>query len=165
MKDLDYFHWLCDKVSETNIKRAKALNDISYRYHFVLDKNRDSGGRILRQEYSEEYGVSLEDIQTGPASVFEVLVDMAEEFSRNADGVDPDVAYHEMISNLYLDDSSSDIETAVDLWLNGGYDKEAHGTPFPLSHYNGDARNLDMWTAMNVYINENYPLDDDWLNS
>lgn len=34
---------------------------------------------------------------------------------------------------------------------------------FQFQKYHGDARNLQVWDAMNEYMNEFYPLDKNWL--
>lgn len=163
----NYFTYLCDQVNEEDEYRAGWLNMIPYEYHFVLDKNRAAAGLTLRARYSEDFGVILEDVQDGPASVLEVLVGIALEFARNAD-ISEDTAYHEMLRNIGIgkDHATKDeIESKIYRWMSGECDIYGHGSPFPLEHYNGNVMNLDLWTAMTLYINENYPIEEGWINA
>lgn len=160
MNDISYFEWLCElvnAVSPDEIAIAKRLNDIYYKYHFVLDKNRAIAGETLRVEYCDIFGVARDDVQDGPCTVFECLVALSMRMSENAD-ISVEDAYTIITSNLKLN-RGGNIESKVNDWLNG-----LGNTPFPLKYYSGDERNLDLWSAMNIYISENFPLRNDWLD-
>lgn len=167
MNDITYFDWLCKIVgltSDDSIYLAKVLYDIPYEWHFVMDKNRAEGGLTLRIEFSNETGIVEEDIKTGQCSVFEMLVALSRKMSENSD-IPPSRCYHEMIRNLGLLDypQQSVIYLVVKRWMDGDFERNGAGSPFVFRHYQGDARNLDLWNAMTIYISENYPLASDWL--
>lgn len=166
VKSLNYFEWLCYLVKEENQSRADILDHIRYTWYLEPNKNRAYAGLLLRKHYSELYGVYLDDISpdTSNASVFEVLVALAMDFSSSAD-IPEDVAYHEMISNMSLNETSlSNIEPRVRDWMNGNLNVYGSGGPFPLYHYAGDVTHLTLWDQMNTYISERYPLDKNWID-
>ena len=74
-----------------------------------------------------------------------------------------------MIGNLNLDhfsDGNYDSYSAVSVvnrWLDRRFSSNGNGSIFPIPRYHGDARNLQVWDAMNEYMNEFYPLDKNWL--
>lgn len=167
MNDITYFDWLCDIVglnTTDSIHLAKTLYDIPYEWHFVMDENRAEEGLTLRVEFSEEFGVVTEDIKSGKCSVFEMLVALSRRMFENSD-ISPDKCYHEMIRNLGLLDYPEKpvIYLVIKRWMDGNFDRNGTGSPFVFRHHEGDARNLDLWNAMTIYISENYPLASDWL--
>lgn len=164
IKSLNYIEWLCYLVCEEDTKRADILDKIPYRWHFHMDENRANAGLVLRQRYEEEYGIYPDDIGVGPASVFEVLVALAFDFSLNADISEAD-AYHEMIRNMCIDDTAyKNIKPRVEDWMDGKLNVYGNGSPFPIYHYNGDVMHLNLWDQMNTYINERYPMDSSWID-
>lgn len=165
--DTTYFEWLCERVDIWGKEEETAdyLFKMLYSYHFILDENRSRAGLNLRQEFTDIYHAPDEELKTGPCTVFEMLVALAMSFSENAD-IPVGTAYHEMIRNLDLSARKTEYEVnrIVTDWLDGSFDKDGKGSPFPVIHYTGDVRILDLWSQMNIYIHERYPLSDTWLH-
>lgn len=165
MNDISYFEWLMSLVGidprtqARDFMIANELFHIPYRWHFQLDENRAVAGSALREQYSTLYAIMDDDIPEGPCSVLEMLVALAQRMSENS-GIKTEDCYHEMIKNLGLYGASlTDISKIVNQWMDG----RGGFSLFPLHHYKGNGDNLDLWTQMTIYINENYPLDRDWL--
>lgn len=165
----DYYAWLTRLVDmDSNCHLLKVLDSIEYRWQFALDENRAAAGLNLRQLYSKEAGVYLDDVREGPCSVFEMLIGVAQMMSELLSMSEPNIPkfFKELIKNLALTPMTTDdkvIFRRVDRWLDREFDSSGIGSIFPLRHYKGDARVLDVFDAMNVYIGENYPILDDWL--
>lgn len=170
MNDLTYFEWLMSLVSgniqldSNDYILAERLNAIVYRWHFSLDENRAVAGKSLRQVYLDIYGLDDDEVPGGECTVLEMLIALARRMSENSNRTAED-CYREMIHNLNVYGYSEEIvNQRINNWLDGNFDSNGDGTPFPLKHYQGDCRNLDIWTQMTIYINENYPLDKNWIN-
>lgn len=168
MNDISYFDWLLEIVGilglEPESTIASWMNKIPYSYQFELDENRKRAGLNLREEFQDAYGVPDEEVPTSPCSTFEVLVALARDFSENAD-ISVERAYKEMLQNLFnvVTPDEYYIWDRIEDWLNGKVTREGYFTPFPLEKYSGDVRDLDLWSQMNLYIHENYPLRKNWL--
>lgn len=165
----DYYYWLLSLVDdgEHNIL-IRYLYTCPYRWQFTLDENRAAGGLNLRTRYANENGIDLQDVGTGPCSILEMLIALAE---RMMELLDYDIYtwFWRLIQNLnlYVFDNSHFDEKLVNYilnqWLDREYDASGNGSLFPLIRYSGDCRNLDTWGQMNIWISENYPHTDDWL--
>lgn len=160
MNYISYFEWLLSQV-ECDEQLGELLDAMTYSWHFILDENRSAGGLELRKIYGLEYSVDLDDVKTGPCSVLEMFVALAMRFSENAD-ISVSKAFHEMISNLQEVNSNS-LKVTIQEWMNGNFSPDGYGSPFILQYYTGDARDLDVWTLMTIYISEHYSLPEDWL--
>ena len=74
-----------------------------------------------------------------------------------------------LLNNLNLaqfDDNHFDerrVNYILNTWLDREYNAKGEGSLFPLKHYEGDCRNLDIWGQMNAWIAENFPHTDEWL--
>lgn len=165
----DYYLWLTEMAGiDSRCHLLKVLDLIPYRWQFALDENRAAAGENLRQLYSKEVGVYLDDVRGGPCSVLEMLIGVAQMMSDLLSMTEPDIPkfFKELITNLGLSLTNADdnvIFSKVDCWLDREFDSRGRGSIFPLKYYTGDARALDVFDAMNVYIGENYPISDDWL--
>jgi hypothetical protein len=134
-----------------------------------MDKNRAAGGESLRYAYADAISVNDEDVRTGPCTVLEMMLSVA---GHMVDQLGEDIAmwFWVLVVNLGLDKYDDDnynpdeVLEKINLWLNHDYDGHGVGSIFPLKHYPGDCRNLDVWSMMNAWINENYPSDNGWLN-
>lgn len=168
MNDISYFEWLLQIVGilglEPESTIASWMYKIPYTYHFTLDENRKRAGLNLREEFQDAYGVPDEEVPTSPCSTFEVLVALARDFSENAD-IPVERSYEEIQLNLFntIVHDKDYIWDRVEDWLNGKVSKEGRFTPFPLQNYGGDVQTMDLWSQMNAYIHEHYPLRKDWL--
>ncbi len=159
MNYISYFEWLLNQI-ECDEQLGRELDAITYKWHLVLDENRSAGGLELRKIYGLEYSIDLDDVRTGPCSVLEMFVALSMRFSENAD-ISFSKAFYEMIGNLQK--VNKPISIAIEDWMDGNFNPDGYGSPFILHHYDGDARSLDVWTLMTIYISEHYSLSPDWL--
>lgn len=165
----DYYIWLNSLVQDGNHEQlVRYLYEQEYRWQFVLDENRAAGGLNLRERYSYEAGVNLSDIGTAPCSVLEMLIGLA---SRMTEILSMDIRdwFWDLMRNLGLDrfdDHHFDergVNYILSVWLDRQYDAHGNGSLFPVREYSGDCRTLDIWAQMNIWIEENFPHNDDWL--
>ena len=134
-----------------------------------MDENRAAGGEALRDKYSDEYSIDIDDVRTGPCTVLEMLISLADHMT---DQLACDISdwFWQLIENLHLSKYDNDefdpraVEFIIMSWLHRSYSSNGEGSLFPLKEYKGDCRNLDIWSQMNAWINENYPTDDSWLH-
>lgn len=170
IRESDYYIWLRDLVGNRRgyKKLIKQLDTIPFTWIFALDENRAAGGVNLRTKYAWEKSVLEEEVRLGPCTVLEMLISMASHMEDQL-SCDIETWFWVLISNLCLDQFDDDnydprgVEYLINVWLSRGYTSTGAGSIFPLKHYPGDVRNLDMWSQMNAWINENYPTDDGWL--
>ena len=160
MNYISYFEWLIDQI-ECDEQLGRELDAMTYKWRFVLDENRSAGGLELRKIYGLEYSIDSDDIKAGPCSVLEMFVALSMRFSENAD-ISVPKAFSVMMSNLKKVNSGS-ISNTIEQWMNGNFSSNGFGSPFILHGYSGDARNLDVWALMTIYISENYSLPENWL--
>ena len=171
IRESDYYIWLRDLVGNRRgyKKLIKQLDQIPFTWAFTLDANRAAGGVELRNRYASETSTFEEDIRQGPCTVLEMLIALAGHMEDQL-SCDVETWFWQLIDNLCLDQFSDDnydargVEYLVNTWLNRNYSSNGAGSIFPLNNYPGDCRNLDIWSQMNAWINENYPSDDSWLD-
>lgn len=171
VRESDYYIWLRKLVGNRMDYRKliKQLDTIPFEWIFALDENRAAGGTNLRREYAYETSVFEEDVRTGPCTVLEMLIGVAKDMEDQL-ACDVETWFWQMMENLCLDQFDDDnydargVEYIVNTWLHREYMRNGAGSLFPLKDYSGDCRNLDIWSQMNAWINENYPANDSWLN-
>lgn len=170
MRESDYYIWLRDMVDRDSYQKLlKQLDTTPFEWILALDKNRSEGGLQLRVKYSMEYSVDLDDVRTGPCTVLEMLIGVADHMM---DQLTCDIYtwFWQLVENVHLeqfDDDNYDprgVEFILNSWLHRNFGKDGEGSIFPLKCYDGDCRYIDIWSQMNAWINENYPTDDSWLN-
>lgn len=170
MRSSEYYIWL---RSLTGDKRdyqmlIKQLDNMEFKWMFILDQNRAAGGVNLRSTFAYETSTNEEDVRTGPCTVLEMLIGVASHIQEILDG-DISKWFWVMISNLGLmsftdyEYESDRVTYIINRWLSRTFRPDGVGSIFPLRNYPGDCRNLDIWSQMNAWINERYPLDD-WLD-
>lgn len=165
----DYYLWLDSLVNDGNhSKLIRFLYETPYRWQFTLDQNRAAGGINLRRKFAYDNCIDLQDVGTGPCSVLEMLIALAE---RMTEILTMDIWdwFWDLIHNLGLDQfddvhfDERGVNYILNVWLDRGYDSHGNGSIFPLTDYQGDCRTLDIWGQMNAWISENYPHTDEWL--
>ena len=167
----DYYIWLFELVGSnySYTKLIKHLDTITYTWALTLDANRAAGGINLRERYSYEASVDSEEVRSGPCTVLEMLIGVADHMIDQL-GEDIYTWFWVMMHNLNLhmyDDkhyNAKEVEKVIQTWLNREYDKDGTGSIFPLKNYPGDCRFIEVWAQMNIWITENYPEDGSWLN-
>lgn len=155
---------LTDKGDETYDLLIKDLYAINFYATIDRDENRAKDGFDLRARYMGDDS----DYITGPCSVLEMLIALAQRMSEIM--YDPDIGddtarwFWEMIQNLGLDFNSDSryssifTDQVIGRFLNRSYDADGLGGLFPLE-YPGeeiDQRDVEIWYQMQSYLNERY---------
>jgi hypothetical protein len=170
VRESDYYIWLRDLVGDRGeYKRLiKTLDTTAFAWFLTSDENRSAGGINLRGEYAYETSTDDEDSRIGPCTVLEMLISVARHMEDQI-GNSAEECFWMLIHNLTLDRftddnyNSCEVEAILKTWLYRNYNRDGTGSIFPLKHYRGDCRNLDIWSQMNAWIAENYPVDNSWL--
>jgi hypothetical protein len=172
----EYYIWLLEQVSAVSLapysNYQALLQDlffIPYTYTNALDKNREIAGLDLRKDFAYSVGIDVSDVRQDPCSVLEMLIGLAKYMS---DIYDYTVTkwFWEMIGNMHLDHfydghyNSSQVAHTIDEWLQGKYSFRGVGTPFPLRNFSEDTRKMQLFDIMQAYVNENYPVEENWLD-
>jgi hypothetical protein len=115
-----YFQWLCDIVCVNTAENSywlltKALHRKEFFWTVANDDNRAADGKKLRERFSDEMGYSSCDPISGPCTVFELLIALAERCERMMAGsCDKKTAdwFWKILENIgldkYTDDSYAD---------------------------------------------------------
>lgn len=170
MISVEYLNWLYNLYGnpEYKFELFKTLSEINYIWQFQLDSNRASAGLLLRERFAYEAGVYQSDVADGPCSVLEMICALADDMSRECGQYDDKYFVIVLLKNLGLDPfqtySIDTVKTAVDIWLNRQYMPNGCGNIFYVpNRHDVDMRKLDTWTQMNLYLNEYYPFDKNFL--
>lgn len=171
----DYYAWLLDEIDAGQgamysdyQSLIEDLYLLEYRWVFELDENRAAGGINLRSLFAFHFGVDEAELDQGPCSVLEMFVALAKHMHETY-GDTASRWFWEMMSNMELDhfcDGVYDtraVKRIINDWMDKKFSYKGQGSPFPLESYNGDVRNMELWDAMNAYMVERYPLDENWL--
>lgn len=174
----DYGYWLVERVGLKEVKARKFsklladLHNIPFRYSIALDENRAADGFDLRDEYSLSIGVP-EIRFDRDCSVLEMLVGLAIridcEYIGDPGDEHPEHIFWEMIENLfdferYYRNCSDEryernfVISRVEKWLDRTFDPSGHGSIFPLKRPLMDQRKIEIWSQMNGYLSEKYPI-------
>lgn len=178
-----YFHWLCGLVNADDPNCSyydlmRILFDTEFRWSIRNDENRAQDGILLRGTFlksSDSEGAGIGDIQ-GPCTVLEMLIALATRIDIDIMW-DPDKGdqtmrwFWEMVQNLGLDGFDDDdfegedgyrfVPFIVDRWLDRRYRWDGIGGLFPLKNPTCDQRETEIWYQMNVYMIENYGVEED----
>lgn len=169
-RESEYYIWLRDITGNRRHykKLIKQLDEINFFWIFALDENRAAGGINLRRKFAYETSTNVEDVRVGPCTVLEMLIGVTIHMEDQLGG-SLEEWFWVLINNLHLDkfdDYEYDergVIYIIDTWMNRTFMKDGEGSLFPLKDYPGDCRNIDIWSQMNAWINENYPSDNSWL--
>lgn len=167
----DYYLWLDSLVNDgEHSELIRYLYNNPYSWQFTLDANRAAGGTNLRSRFAYDQGISLSEIKTGPCSILEMLIGLADRMTELIE-LDLYSCFWILLANLGLEkynDNHFDeggVNYILNVWLNRHYDAQGNGSLFPLKGYEGDCRNLDIWGQMNAWLEENFPHTNEWLNN
>lgn len=181
----EYFQWLCEKVlvnkgESSYYILANALHHKEFTQFVPNDENRAADGIELRKDYArEETETELEerailDILSGPCTVFEMLIALAERISfilsETRDSDTTAERFWEMIDNIDLGGMSDDfyfenggsekVRQVLERVLNRTYDRRGRGGLFPLRRPKEDQRRVELWYQMSAYLEENHRIPD-----
>lgn len=89
--------------------------------------------------------------------MLEMLIALSELMSEQMEGFEPYECFWMIIDNWKLERFTCDkVGLSIERYLSGSY-SNTNGGPFPLYHYYGDIRGLDLYSQMNAWLEENYP--------
>lgn len=165
----DYYLWLDSLVNDGNHNQLiRHLYNQPYRWQFTLDENRAAGGINLRRNYAYNNGIEFYDVKSGPCSILEMLIALSDRITEIMPN-DIRFWFWRLIENLNLeqyDDYHFDecgVNYILNIWLDREYGPDGKGSLFPLQNYDGDARTLDIFSQMNVWLSELHPHTNEWL--
>lgn len=174
----DYYQWLLSRISADPISTdpysnyqtlLEELYSIPYTWTHELDRNREIAGLQLREEFAYNSGFDQSGMEQTPCSVLEMLIALAE-YMAEIYGYTLSKWFWEMISNMKLDHFTdgncnvNQVDGMVNRWLQGNYTRSGDGTPFPLRRFDVDTRRIQLFDMLSAYVNENYPIDEHWLD-
>lgn len=172
--DNDYYVWLLESIDALHGEHSnyqflmQHLFTTEYKYVFEMDRNRAMAGENLRSLYSQECGVYIEEVNDGPCNVLEMLVALSRSMAFDT-SAETSEWFWRLIDNLHL--SSEDdinfnrayVDHCLDVWMTRKYDSEGDGSLFPIPHFSGDLRKMEIWDQKNTYLTTLYPAGE-WLD-
>ena len=170
----NYGLWLINRVGFKRKKYENLLIELHYipfHYSISLDRSRAEDGMIVRDIFGLENGYPNLNFDE-KCSVLELLVALAVrieyEYIGNPSEEHPEKIFWEMIENLFNMDENwrlcgpeidvQFVHYTVDKWLDRRFDYDGHGSIFPLKYPDCDQTQIDIWSQMNRYLMENYPI-------
>lgn len=170
--DVAYYQWLQELVwadrepYDEYVMLISSLHKMPYRWVSENDKNRASDGIKMRELFVETEGYDVEDIPDRPCSVFEMLVGFANRIERDIMGVPgndhPELWFWIMIKNLGLDVcvdkayNESYFRQQVEGWMDQKPKIYPKYSPFPVKQQFRYGQKMELWRAMNLYLNANF---------
>lgn len=170
----NYENWLVERIGfEENREYRKligTLHSIPFLSRISRDRNREDDGLMLREEFCSEMGLSGDEVDQftneRPCSVLEMLIALAirvdNEWIGDPGEAHPEEFFWEMLVNLGLAKYHNRhfheflVENIVLKWLDREFEPDGKGSIFPLKHPHRDQRNIEIWSQMLAYVNENY---------
>ena len=171
-KPLDelYLSWLYDCVADSTIANPSRtywnllqhLFTKEYVWLIPNDDNRVEDGRDLRNEFIEDLG--LDDVDPDwmhlGCSILEMMIALSRRLSFLAEGEPRDWFWH-LIKNLDLNIHDqltfprNRVEEVLDRQIWRTYRRNGAGGLFPLKYARRDQRDVEIWTQLNAYLQEN----------
>lgn len=140
------------------------LFEYDFRVVVPNDMNRVIDTYEIRRRYRIRSNNYQETIETGVASVLEVLVAFAQRIDLEYVGIPgeyhPERVIYEMILNLEFDRWNKTgygrqfVEQKLNRWLDRVYTRKGIGGAFPINTDPRDQRELELWEQMISYIHE-----------
>lgn len=177
-----YFIWLCNKLnsSRPNNKRKwtyllEQMFDTDFYWVVPNDDNRSFDGKVLRDQYAYENGLSnYPKLIRDECSFLEMLVALADRCDTDIMAVEQPTEYQSghwfwlFLENCGLaeyDDEHYDpdmIDVILNQIMSRNYMSNGFGGLFPLKNPSQDQREVELWYQMNEWLEENYPIDDEF---
>lgn len=172
-----YFEWMCSLVCKAYRnggrkyrKLLECLNNIDFRYTIPMDGNREADGIDLRYRFGYEKHIRdyiiARYLDDHPCSVLEMMVALAQRCEETIMD-DPEIGdrtgkwFWDMIKSLGLECMTDDyfdetyIRERVEKFLDHQYSYQGDGGLFFVRHPAADMRNVEIWTQLSWYLNEN----------
>jgi hypothetical protein len=165
--DDPYFIWLYSQVgdikdrnrSRTYWNLLAQLHSIEFVWLVPNDDNRAEDGRALREEWANEYGISLtSSSRSRGCSFFEMLIALSRRAAFEADGHAETWFWH-FINNLGLSKytdrypyNEAEVDARIHTVNYREYDRNGRGGLFPMRYAYKDQRHVEIWYQMNAYL-------------
>lgn len=166
-----YFHWLYNRVCLVTDDDSPAgymtvcekMHQLAFKPFVEHDGNRVGDAVQLRTRFLVECGVSLNGYDAEPATVFEVLVALAERANFMSQ-IGEQSWFITFLRNLELiqftdryvrTHSTRRIETILNRFNDRRYMPTGQGGLFPLRQPIHDQRHVEIWYQMAEYMTEN----------
>lgn len=169
----EYFEWLYNYVCEGRVhdkisykKLFRLLHDIEFEFYIRNDLNRAKDGVDLRYRFAmlkDGDEIEIVEILNKPCSVLEMMIALA---IRCEESIMDDTRYGDrtsqwfwsMLSNLgigYMTDERFNEDDAVEKiyrFIEKRYRPDGKGGLFHIKGYDGDLRDLEIWTQLCLYL-------------
>lgn len=156
---------VCVLEDQNNMVPIMALFITPYKVRKANDQNRVFDALKNRDAYMNLYGIRDHKpswIDDDPVSVLEVFIALAvrvgeEIISSSTDRYASGELFEAMFYNMPIHNMSKDgTFFNVESYVNGHFEINGYGGPFPLRHINEDQRKVELWSSMSSYLTENY---------
>lgn len=164
-----YLNWLYECIADPNEPSpsrtfwnlAHHLYTTEYIWLIPNDDNRMEDGRFLREEFSEDLGLDIEDnnwMNLG-CSMLEMMIALSRRLSFVGGG-EPRGWFWHLIGNLGLRISDRQrfptrrVDEVLHMIIWRTYSPDGSGGLFPLRHATCDQRDVELWTQLNAYLLE-----------
>lgn len=165
-----YGEWLLERVGFDRPNYDILMTELHnnpFEFFVDHDDNRAEDGISLRDEFGADLGFRHIEFDK-PCSVLEMLVALAirieDEYIGDPEDEHPEIIFWEMVCNLGLDRCSDKrfnkgyVNSVLKKWIRRDFNKSGHGSIFPLRKPTRDQTRIEIWSQMNEYLSENYPL-------
>ena len=174
---LEYFDWLVELIQGCeHVKLLRHMHETTYIWRIPNDENRADDGEALRSRFLYETNYTDYDLPEKGCSVLEMLVALASRINDiliDIEGDDDTPRWFWMlIENLDLvkfDDISLDedgnfdeIDIRLCNFMERTYTRNGYGGLFPLNKSKENQRNIEIWYQMSAYLEENYPIHEEY---
>lgn len=169
----EYFEWLTDLVCGERYpdvipyeKLLMHLHKTEFRWSMLMDENRAKDGISMRYRFAiwhDEPYERVEEVLNGECSVLEMMIALAIRCEENimddpTRGDRTSQWFWDMIVNLGLGsmtDNRYDPDLVTDIlerFLDREYDPDGHGGLFRIRDPNFDARDMEIWHQLCIYL-------------
>ena len=178
----DYKKWLV--LEKLKIKKCKhnmlfeQLYNTDFIYILDEDQNRYKDGTYLRVDYINSLGIdvdyNVELLYSKPCNVLEMLISLVVRMDRDyvGDPENPNPAelFYQLLFNLNLlqyydivysrdcEAAKNEVNKVLETWMWRRFNKDGEGSIFPLRRTFKNQKLNDIWSQMNEYLCENYPI-------
>lgn len=166
----DYYVWLLykagidDQVKDRYSKLLSTLFNVAFIPSKDFDCNRVNDGIDLRSSFDMTSGTNVSSLLASrPCSMLEMMVALACRVEHDImyDGVEDKthIWFMKMLESLCLMDqydenfSESYVSGVLDVFNTCQYRPDGLGGLVFIPNYDGDMRELDIWSQMNIYVN------------
>lgn len=166
--DEQYFLWLLSQIKQDTKSPHIILFEQMYKkpfeWYIPNDDNRAEDGRLLREEFMYEVGISVDENWLElDCSILELVIALSNRVSFET-GIEPTIWFWELLGNLGLAEFSNlarirssikEINVILNTLNKREYEEDGYGGLFPLRNPGRDQRKVEIWYQMSAYLLEN----------